>query len=741
MSDSPPAASPPGASGADPSAAGPGGPPPAAAPAQPGAGPGAAPAPAPGVVPPAAGRGVPAAGPDYASAQVGGGLSQQNRELNSALADFRGNDVAGDVVIGDKYELSFGQGRARIRVRRITPEELTEPFARTPALERLRAGVSGEPIVVLRGPRGYGKSAALVRTLGRDLRDGALMYYLDPATDLASFSCAEVPEHSVLILQDLPDSAADRLDQFAVERIVDELSARSCRLGITAGQAATLATISGGFLVLELTSRASPRQVFDRHLSVLLLGTGLTRDTMLSWPEVSALLDDQLGPDCSLADAARLAAMFFDARQEPQTAAERVRAQMTEYADEKVAQWFRKLDTLRAQCMAISLAVLNGLSRETVAQQARLLENRILPSPDAANAPAVTNPFAPDAAASPALLQARVASETRMTAHGPITLRTMRYLEQGFPGQVLRYVWRERDAARPALVSWLRQLGKSRDLAVRVRAATAAGVLACEAMDYVYDEIIYGWACDDREDARTSAAIALGPPASDPLTRDTVRSVVADWAKESSSWTLRAAAARTYGASIGLTSPSLALRELARLAKTDDLALMVAISNSYCELVVDGTTPLSVRVLGEVEKLAGDRAREKQVVGRLTLLGLSSMRGAPSGLSDPAGRLRTWPMLLVLSSGNARLAAAAAGLWRLSLNDPDVGSLVTASLDEWALAAEDVGELRTALVDLMHEVAAADGRARLAVLRRAQQWSSRDGQAPKTGQAVAEDLG
>jgi len=265
------------------------------------------------------------------------------------------------------------------------------------------------------------------------------------------------------------------------------------------------------------------------------------------------------------------------------------------------------------------------------------------------------------------------------------------------------------------------------------------GVLACEAMDYLYSQIILGWASNGDAVVRTSAAIALGPPAGDLLVRDTVRSLVAQWAKESSDRPLRATAARTYGRSIGLNSPTLALRELSRLAELDDLALMTAISNSYCELVLDGTRPLSVRVLDEIEKLAADRTREKQVVGRMSLLGLSYLRGAPQALSEQDSRFRTWPTLLVLGLGNARITAAAARLWGLSLSDPDVGSLVTTSLDDWALAAEDVNELRLAFVDLMREVAA-DERARRAVLRRAQLWSGRNGKAPKTGRFVIEDL-
>ena len=87
-----------------------------------------------------------------------------------------------------------------------------------------------------------------------------------------------------------------------------------------------------------------------------------------------------------------------------------------------------------------------------------------------------------------------------------------------------------------------------------------------------------------------------------------------------------------------------------------------------------------------------------------------------------------------------RFEAAAGRLWQLSLNDPDLGFLVTASLDDWALAAEDVGELRSAFADLMRTVAT-DERARQAILRRAQLWSGRNGKAPKTGQRLIEDLG
>ena len=191
------------------------------------------------------------------SGQVGGNLSEENREHIRALADLRGGQV-GNVVMGSKFELAFGQGPTRIRARRITAEEFSAPFVRTPELSRLAANISDQPLIVLQGPRGYGKAAALVWTLRRDLPDGAKMFYLDPATDLAAFSCEGVPEDSVLILQDLPDSAADSLDPYAVGRIQSELRTRRCRLGITVSKAANLTALSTDFLVIELDARPDP---------------------------------------------------------------------------------------------------------------------------------------------------------------------------------------------------------------------------------------------------------------------------------------------------------------------------------------------------------------------------------------------------------------------------------------------------------------------------------------------------
>jgi hypothetical protein len=696
----------------------------------------------PGAAAPDAQRGR-ADGRSYADArnQVGTNFASQYRTETEARNDFRESHIAGSVISDSNvFQLKLGSGTMQVRANQISAEELTAPFVSSPAAERLAEAISGYPFVVLYGPRGYGKRATLLWALRRQVHDDAELLYLDPSTDLAAFSCDEIPDHAVMIIQDVPDSMVDRLDEHTVKRIESELRAGDRRLAITTTRAASGAAHSTGFLVAELPTRPEPRQVFNRHLAKLLLGTGLAKDDVLSWPGVGVLIAE-LGADISLGDAARLARLLSRAdRNQPDQVAVRVRAQMSEYADEKVAQWFRKLRTLKAQCMAISLAVLNGQSRELIAHQAALLEKRIMPAPNSPNAPAFINPLDEDATVSASLLDARVATETRMTEHGPIIIDAMTYREPGYPGQVLRYVWRAHDGARGAIVDWLRDLGASRDLTVRVRAATAAGVLACQALDFVHDQVISRWARHGNEEVRNSAAIALGPPAEEQLLSPTIRSLVGEWAAEDSDWRLRASAARAYGRTIGLASPTAALRALARLAEVDDIDLAIAAGNSYCELIFEGTGPLAVRVMTEVERLAADRKRESQATGRLTLLGLSYPRGAPPAMSEHEARLRDWPTLLVLALANAKLAESAARLWQLALNDPDIGGMARDSLDDWAEAAERSREMRDSLVRFLLWIAA-ENRGRQAITRRAQAWTQRDGRAPATGRSVLTALG
>lgn len=736
--DGPPGHGPRGAEAA-PGNAGPGGPAPEAGAAADGAG--------PNPQEPADGRRGMADGRGFAEArQVAANLTDQRRATQRALTDFDSNSIAGSVYAGNTFNLAFGQGAAAVRASKVPEEDRFALFVPGPGADRLGKALEDQPLIILHGPPGAGKQAAVIWAFRRHLDDDVPMFHLHPETDLTAFTGAGLPDRSALIIADLPQAAADRLDEHALRHLEGELRARAMRLAITTSRFAGGAASGPGCLAFRFDERPGPREVFERHLAQRLLGSPVTKEDVLTWPGVAGLVSTSLTGDCALADAARLARLLSEARDDPARAAQTVGARENEYTDERIAQWFRGLPTLKAHCTAISLAVLNGESREVIAHEAARLERRILPSPDAPNAPAFSNPFGTSAAISPATLHARIADETRETEQGPVFIQSMSYLESGYPGRVLRHAWTAYDDGRSAIVEWLRSLGRSASLPVRVRAATATGVLARTAFDFLYDEVIRPWAQDFNDEIRESAAIALRPSAEDPVLAPTIRAVIEAMADQGNNWRLHATAARAWGGFLGAGDPRTALSMLASLAEEDDLDVMMSVAKSYAELAVDGPVTRSIHVLNEIIRVSTDRTREKQVTGRLTLLGLSYQRGAPPALARHEERLKDWPTLLLLALGNQTVADQVARLWQVTLPDRDLGSMALDSLDEWAQTAEEgKRDLRDSFVRFACWIAD-DDRARLAVLRRAELWATDGGRragapaAPETGRALLREL-
>ena len=54
---------------------------------------------------------------------------------------------------------------------------------------------------------------------------------------------------------------------------------------------------------------------------------------------------------------------------------------------------------------------------------------------------------------------------------GDLKVNVLSYADPAYRPWVLQHVWDEFDAARPAIVAWLRELGNDADRSIRVRAA------------------------------------------------------------------------------------------------------------------------------------------------------------------------------------------------------------------------------------------------------------------------------
>jgi hypothetical protein len=623
----------------------------------------------------------------------------------------------------------------------VDEEERAAAFVPPPGFQALQDAVTDQVVVVLlSGPAGHGKSTALLRLLTGGPSGTDKVFRLEPSTDLSTLTCDEVPRGAVLLLDDLPAASLDMLEDWVLKRLEAQLRDHGCRLGLTTTAAGRKVTTGAGCVVLELPSRPGPSTVYEQHLAQLLLTRPDARAALRAQPELDELLRDHVDDAQPLRAVARLARMVATVADDPPSAARRLREQLSGYADEECAQWFRQLGDLKANCLAVSLAVLDGLSREAIAREAQRLEDLLTPQPDTVIAPPQpVNPFAVAASVSPARLRAEVMTEVRPTPLGDVRVQVLRYTERGFAGRVLRHVWREHDWIRGPLSTWLNRLGRAPEMRVRVRAATAVGVLANESLEFLTDEVIERWARDDDPEVRDSAAIAFGPVLADAALSSTIRALVKDWSKASGTTDavrLRATAARAYGATIGLRSPSAALRALAELADDEELDVVVSVSMSYYELVLDATPALAGRVLHEMDRMVAERKPERRLAGGLGLLALAQTRGIPHAWAAQAPSRRAWPAALVLASERPTAVPVLASLLARTATDRDLAPLVADTLDEWARACEQDRDLRTTMVDLLVR-AAIEPRARTQLARRAQLWvGRREGPAPITGRCL-----
>jgi len=669
------------------------------------------------------------------------GTPGEQAELYRAQAEFNvaGTSI-GDNIGRDKhttvYQSFQGQGASTFRAYRLTPEDLAQPFVPGAGLAQLAAAVRSQRIVLVRGKVGAGKVSALLHTYGELPPDGALIVRLAPDTDLTVLSPEKLPENAALILPDLTASDAARLDGFTIDHLSSELEKRRSRLGITVGTDVTV-TASVKLAVVELGDRPNPRAVFDKHLATLLTSSAPARAALLADPEVRQLLDDRLVDDTTLEQAARLAAVLADQKDDPAAAAAAVRA-LTDRRDvEDCDRWFRDLPGLRAHCMAISLAVLNGLARELVSGAADDLEELIAPKPDPGTAQAPpANPFVTGSETSLSVLCAKTAPGTTSISTGDLPVTTMSYENRNYPRWVLRHAWQEHDTARPAIVKWLERLGRHENRSVRIRTATAVGMLAVESFTFVCPQIIVRWAWDEQAGTRDSAALALGPPASDPRLSAPVTELVERWSHDDGSPLLQATAARVQGGGGGLTRPSVSLRKLAALAEVDNADVAVAVAKSLGEMVTEGTNALAGRVVAEVGKWIATGDRQVRLAGRVAFLWLTYLRGTPRAVAAETGNKQySMPTLLVLARHNPALVGPLSALWSNCLNSSDSYPWIHESLDGWAESVEPDLAARAHFVDLLRR-SAIDPRTNRILVRQAGRWSGDGGAAPKTSEAL-----
>jgi hypothetical protein len=596
---------------------------------------------------------------------------------------------------------------------------------------RLAEHAPGGPrIEIFRGKSGCGKAALAVWSLAGPETPGPV-FRVDPRTPVGGLTLDQ--KSAGYLLEDLPAASGSALTGFDLDRLAADLDRLDSRLVITVRSETTFTDHTVNGYVREISDPPAHRKVLEAHLGDL-LGDEASVSGLLGRQDVAKLLDEELSPSAPLRKAAALARLIAAEASRPSSLVAKVRGLLRQSDEHEFTAWFDGLGDLHLQCFAISLAIFNGLPYETVSDAGLMLHRKF----DVAGATAVAtkavpeavNPFGDGRASRLQQLRARVGREMVRTTFWTVPAEVVTYADVSFPARVLRHVWREHDRARTGLVSWLYDLGGHPSLTVRVRAATAVGVLTSIAYDHMRTEVLSRWARSKQQVRREAAAIALAGPAehTDEDLAGAARNLVTTWSLGTPEQ--RATAAHAYGR-IGLNGLDTALSALEKLTENEDnFDVVEAVCQSLAELVATDTPEIQTRVFGLLRSWSKSRRRERR-----TIAGLAFLLIAADLVTElpVAKETATWPSLLWLAHQNAAHHEVLARLWAESLNAAGTAGLALTVLDGWAELVEENDTARGAFVALMISACLND-RTPIRLRKQAATWAKTDAgtKAPRT---------
>lgn len=685
----------------------------------------AAPAAAPSAAEPeAAPRNAESVGAGISSAAANpGNTASRSDQVRQARLSFTADTQFRDAIAGDQHQYHFHAAHTTttaLGTHQLSDEGLREIVGTFVTPKGL--GVVNTKVVVLRAQAGHGKMALGVWMLVSRAKFGKV-FRLGPDTDLRTLAVGGLTGNAGYVLDDLTSQAASAITSFDLDRLDAEFGRTGGQLIITV-RPETQFTDDINRYVLDVTARPQPRDVLERHLAWRMKTPGRAAG-LLARPDVGRLIADELPATAPLRKAADLARLMAEAGDQPEQLVALVRRRLTTFDQNDFTTWFDGLTDLYLKCFAISLSIFNGLPYETVADAGLLLLKKFDVASGTAVAtkavPEAADPFGDSRGTRLHKLRAQVGRAQVQTVYGRVTAEVVRYTDTSFPARVLRHVWQEHDRARNGLITWLRDLGGHQSQTVRIRAATAVGVLTTFAYDHMRYEVLTRWASSNDVQRREAAAVALVGPAEDvdQGLRTAVRGLVDAWSYGSENQ--RATAARAYGTAIGMKDLHTSLTALERIAideNNDDFDVVEAVCESLTELIGYGGGEARGKVLQLIRKWATGRKPLNRVVAHLAFMYMAAdlVTKRPDGI--------TWPSLLWLAYDHREHHQVIADLWASSLSSGNY-SLALTVLDEWAGHVEKDAVARRVFVGLMR-TACSQHRVPLRLRGRAQKWLQPD---------------
>ncbi|MFK0167608.1 hypothetical protein ACIQU5_02265 [Streptomyces sp. NPDC090306] len=687
---------------------------------------------------PGADGGRPAAEPGAAGDSVGVGAGHGASEatartgqgsLRAGMLRAAWTHVGGDQVEGDKIVITTTDDRGVVlrTLTATTVETVRHAFREPPRWDDILADAWQRRSVVLRGPRGAGKTGAAVRLL---LSGGAKSWFLlDSVADLARLTELDGLGEGAGLLLDRPRDLGDlRGGQLAA--LEDLLETADARLVVIAAPEAEL-----GHGVGEYVQRVARPDSLDAVLAAHLghrLGESEAGHVLAS-EGVADLAAALLDAAASCRDAARLAEVLAHESSLGTVDLDRVRSRMDQTAGESPEEWFEGLGDTVLRTQATALAVLGGLPQEDVALAASTLLDRfrsdrgvLAASVEDGPVPLRHDPFSRSRRLLAERLRARTVSTVTRGAFGTLPCTVAEYRDAQYPPRIIRHVWSEY-FVQAELIDWIAELVDSPSQQVRSFAGTALGLIATESFDHIATQVFPRWIRNEDRGAlrREAVAYALRVCVRVPALRPGVRALVEGWYLNGD-WHAQAAAARAYGLCLGGVGPEEAVRALTRLGTVDHMRVAIAIGDAFADLMEENLAAHAPMVLRAVAEMVHDPA--SRACGHLVFLILADalVADTPAGDGLPA---RSRPTLLLLAAENpadSEIRRVLGYLWAEVIGGELFGDQAARVLEGWSAQAEADPLLLDQLVRvLVDDVAARGPRVGRLLQRYADQWTDR----------------
>lgn len=282
---------------------------------------------------------------------------------------------------------------------------------------------------------------------------------------------------------------------------------------------------------------------------------------------------------------------------------------------------------------------------------------------------------------------------------------------------VIELAWREYDAARLPVLSWLMALASDhRDDRVRIRAVQALAYIAVHDYPFIKQHVLDVWSSKgSRNVEQLAASWLLEAIVIDGAAADKVTKLLRDWSRKDP--LKRAVAVRAYGTAIAATVPDDAIQGV-RISAVFSVGLGRLPEAALCEMYRLGLTRRVTKELTQWEQ-GFPVMRERAA---LALVRISQFRKIAEGKTDGP-----WDLLWLLAHDPDKVGASMAELakvWLLACSQENdaLRSAAWEMLGRWAESCRQypsLGATFTALADEFEKAAGGDDlRGRLSVYRR-----------------------